>query len=101
MWLWRFLDGARNAGELYGRALVVLAAEQYASRLVLPASKRTPATRWPSRKDHAAKALQKLTGPYIPATLKQLQRLLALKPAAIDLDRLAAIRDQLAGLIPA
>ena len=37
----------------------------------------------------------------LPPTLKQLQRLLALKPAAIDLDRLAAIRDQLAGLIPA
>jgi hypothetical protein len=35
-WLWRFLDGAKTAGELYGRALVVLAAEQHASRLVVP-----------------------------------------------------------------
>jgi hypothetical protein len=37
----------------------------------------------------------------LPATLKQLGRLLALKPAAIDLERLAAIHDQLAGLITA
>jgi ParB/RepB/Spo0J family partition protein len=73
-WLWRFLDGARTAGELYGRALVVLAAEQHASRLVLPASKRTAATRWPSRKDHAAKALAKLAGPHLPVSLAKLER---------------------------
>jgi ParB/RepB/Spo0J family partition protein len=76
-WLWRFLDGARTAGELYGRALVVLAAEQHASRLVLPASKRTPATRWPSRKDHAAKALAKLAGPHLPVSLAKLERAVA------------------------
>jgi len=76
-WLWRFLDGARNAGELYGRVLVVLAAEQCASRLVLPASKRTPATRWPSRKDHAAKALAKLAGPHLPVSLAKLERAVA------------------------
>ena len=35
-WLWKFIDGAKTAGELYGRALVVIAAEQYASRLVVP-----------------------------------------------------------------
>ena len=29
-WLWKFIDGAHTAGELYGRALVVIAAEQYA-----------------------------------------------------------------------
>jgi hypothetical protein len=37
-WMWRFIDGAKTAGELYGRALVVIAAEQYASRLVVPTS---------------------------------------------------------------
>ncbi|MEA2128846.1 MAG: hypothetical protein QOJ85_1737 [Solirubrobacteraceae bacterium] len=37
-WLWRFVDGAKTAGELYGRALVVFAAEHYASQLVLPAA---------------------------------------------------------------
>lgn len=31
--------------ELYGRALVVIAAEQYASRLVVPTSQRTDPTR--------------------------------------------------------
>jgi hypothetical protein len=41
-WLWRYLDGAKTAGELYGRALVVIAAEQHATRLVVPASRRMP-----------------------------------------------------------
>ena len=35
-WLWKFVDGAKTAGELYGRALVVIAAEQHATRLVVP-----------------------------------------------------------------
>jgi len=73
-WLWRFIDGAKTAGELYGRALVVIAAEQYACRLVVPSSQRFGAKRWPSHKDHAAKALQKLAGPHLPATLKQLEK---------------------------
>jgi hypothetical protein len=59
-WRWKFIDAAKTAGELYGRALVVIAAEQHASRLVLPASQRIPATRWNSHKDLAAKALRKL-----------------------------------------
>jgi hypothetical protein len=29
--LWKFVDGAKTAGELYGRALVVIAAEQHAT----------------------------------------------------------------------
>ena len=33
-WLWKFVDAAKTPGELYGRALVVIAAEQYALRLV-------------------------------------------------------------------
>jgi hypothetical protein len=47
-WLWKFVDGAKTAGELYGRALVVIAAEQYATRLVVAPSQRMPATRWSS-----------------------------------------------------
>ena len=70
-WLWKFVDGAKTAGELYGRALVVIAAEQYATRLVVPASQRMPATRWSSHKDLAAKALRKLAGPHVPASLTQ------------------------------
>ncbi|WP_146175243.1 hypothetical protein [Paraconexibacter algicola] len=65
-WLRKFVDGAKIAGELYGRALVVIAAEQHASRLVVPASQRTPATSWSSHKDHVAKALRKLCGPAVP-----------------------------------
>ncbi|MCW2985667.1 MAG: hypothetical protein JWR63_3237, partial [Conexibacter sp.] len=55
-------------------ALVVIAAEQHASRLVINGSQRTPATRWPSHKDHAAKALRKLCRPAIPAAMTQLER---------------------------
>jgi hypothetical protein len=73
-WLWKFLEGAKTAGELYGRALVVIAAEQYASRLVLPASQRGHRSPWSSRKDTAAKALRKLAGPHLPASLTALER---------------------------
>jgi hypothetical protein len=72
-WLWKYVDGAKTAGELYGRALVVIAAEQYASRLVVPQSQRTPATGWSSHKDLATKALSKLAGPHLPASLRQLE----------------------------
>jgi hypothetical protein len=73
-WLWKFVEGARTAGELYGRALVVIAAEQYASRLVLPVSQRGPRSPWSSRKDIAAKALKKLAGPHLPASLSAVER---------------------------
>jgi hypothetical protein len=76
-WLWKFIDGARTAGELYGRALVVIAAEQYASRLVVPQSQQHAPMRWPSHKDHARKALAKLAGPYLPASLKQVEKAVA------------------------
>jgi hypothetical protein len=76
-WMWKFIDGAKTAGELYGRALVVIAAEQYASRLVVPTSQRAHPTRWASHKDLAAKALRKLAGPHLPASLKQLEQAIA------------------------
>jgi hypothetical protein len=72
-WLWKFLDGARSAGDLYGRAIMVIAAEQYASRLVVPQSQRSAPIRWSSHKDHASKALRKLAGPHLPASLRQLE----------------------------
>ena len=76
-WLWKYLDGARSAGELYGRALVVIAAEQYASRLVVPTSQQTKPLNWPSHKDIALKALAKLAGPHLAPTLKALQKAVA------------------------
>ena len=39
-WLFKFLDAAKTPAELFGRAIVVIAAEQYASRLVVPASQK-------------------------------------------------------------
>jgi hypothetical protein len=56
---------------------VVICAEQYASRLVVPSSQQHPPTRWSSHKDHARKALAKLAGPHLPATLKQLEKAIA------------------------
>ncbi len=53
---------------------MVIAAEQYAARIALPASQRTYRTRWGSRKDLASKALRKLAGPHLPASLKALER---------------------------
>jgi hypothetical protein len=73
-WLWQFIDGAKTAGELYGRALMVIAAEQYATRLVVPSSQRMPARGWGSHKDIAAKALRKLAGPHVPASLTKLEQ---------------------------
>jgi len=84
-WLWRFIDGARTAGELYGRALVVIAAEQYASRLVVPQSQRSHPSGWSSHKDHAAKALKKLAGSHLPGSLQQLE--MAVKRAHDDAAR--------------
>jgi hypothetical protein len=72
-WLWRYLDGAKTASDLLGRGLVILLAEQYASRLVVPQSQRTPPIRWSSHKDIAAKALKKIAAPHLPASLKQLE----------------------------
>jgi hypothetical protein len=83
--LWKFIDGAKTAGELYGRAVVVIAAEQYASRLVVPQSQRSQPSGWASHKDHAAKALEKLAGPHLPGSLRQLET--AVKRAHEDAER--------------
>jgi len=76
-WLWKFIDGAKTAGELYGRALVVIAAEEYASRLVVPQSQQHSPMRWSSHKDQARKALARLAGAHVPTTLKQLDKAVA------------------------
>ena len=92
-WLWKYIDGAKTAGELYGRALVVIAAEQYALRLVVPSSQRMPANRWSSHKDLTAKALKKLAGPHVPASLARLEQ--AVKRARATYDKAEAqVREQ-------
>jgi hypothetical protein len=62
----------------------VIAAEQHACRLVVPASQRMPATRWSSHKDHAAKALRKLAGPHLPASLTKLEQAVKRAHAAYE-----------------
>jgi hypothetical protein len=62
----------------------VIAAEQYATRLVVPASQRMPATRWSSHKDLAAKALRKLAGPHLPASLTNLEQAVKRAHTAYD-----------------
>ena len=87
-WLWKYVDGARTAGELYGRVLAVIAAEHYASQLVVPGTQRGFRHSWSSHKDQAIKALEKLAGPHVPASLKAIER--AVKKAQADHDRAIA-----------
>ncbi len=75
-WLWKFVEGARTAGELYGRVLVVFAAQAYATDLVLPASKRRGPVLPSSRKDIARKAFERVTKQVLPASHVQLRRAL-------------------------
>lgn len=76
-WMWRFVDGARTAGELYGRVLVVFAAQRYASQLVLANSQRRGAVLPRSHKDTARKAFERVTKRVLPASHVRLQRALA------------------------
>jgi hypothetical protein len=63
---------------------MVIVAEQYATRLVVPSSQRMPATGWSSHKDIAAKALRKLAGPHVPASLSKLEQAVKRAHAAYD-----------------
>jgi ParB/RepB/Spo0J family partition protein len=83
-WLWRFVDGAKTAGELYGRALVVFAAQHYATQLVLRASKRRASVLPRSHKDTARKAFERVTKSVLPASHTQLQRAIAAEARAYD-----------------
>jgi len=61
---------------------------------VLPASQRLPATRWSSHKDIAAKALKKLAGGHVPATLSRLEQAVKRTHAAYDKAETAAREQQ-------
>jgi ParB/RepB/Spo0J family partition protein len=73
-WLWKFVAGAQTAGELYGRTMVVFAAQHYALQLVLPTSKRRGSALPRSHKDIARKAFIKATKHALPASHVQLVR---------------------------
>jgi hypothetical protein len=73
-WLWRFVDGAKSAGELYGRVLVVF--RRAAQRLPARAPHRQ-APRVDPATLTARKAFEKITKKILPATYAQLQRALS------------------------
>jgi hypothetical protein len=83
-WLWRFVDGAKTAGELYGRALVVFAAQHYATQLVLAGSKHRGSVLPGSHKDTARKAFVRVTKGVLPASHTQLQRAIAAEARAYE-----------------
>jgi ParB/RepB/Spo0J family partition protein len=83
-WLWKFVDGAKSAGELYGRTLVVIAADHYALQLVVPTSQRGHPVTWSSHRHLANKTLRKLAGPHLPASLTQLERAIKRAHSAYD-----------------
>ena len=76
-YIWDFLDGATTAGQLYGRALVVVAADRFAQRMVLPAARQGCRERWYSREDRAIAALEAIAKPHLPASLAQLEAAVA------------------------
>jgi hypothetical protein len=63
----------------------VIAAEHYASQLVVPNGQRGWRESWGSHRGQAIKALEKLAGPHVPASLKAIDR--AVKKADRDRDR--------------
>jgi ParB/RepB/Spo0J family partition protein len=89
-WLWRFVDGAKTAGELYGRTLVVFACQHYANQLALPNSQRRGSVLPRSHRDTARKAFEKVTKRALPASHRELAR-------AIEREA-RAYRDQIAAL---
>jgi hypothetical protein len=62
---------------LYGRALVVIAADRFAQRMVLPAAKQGCRERWFSHGDRAIAALEAIATPHLPASLAQLEAAVA------------------------
>jgi hypothetical protein len=53
-----------------------------------------PATRWSSHKDLAAKALKKLAGPHVPASLSKLEQAVKRAHSAFDKAEVAAREQQ-------
>jgi hypothetical protein len=83
-WLGKYIDGAKTAGELYGRAVVVIAAEQYASRLVVASSQRMPATRWSRTRTSPPSRSRSSPGRTSPASLTRLEEAVKRAHAAYD-----------------
>jgi hypothetical protein len=82
VWLWRFVDGAKTAGELYGRVMVIFAAQHYATQLVLASSQRRGSVLPRSHKDTARKAFERVTKRVLPSSHSRLQSALAAEARA-------------------
>ena len=89
-WLWKFVDGARTAGELYGRTLVVFACQHYANQLALPTSQRRGSVLPRSHRDTARKAFEKITKTALPASHRELAKAIE-REAREYHDRIAAL----------
>ncbi|MCW2953210.1 MAG: hypothetical protein JWQ48_2380 [Conexibacter sp.] len=83
-WLWTYIDGAKTAGELYGRGLVAFAAQTYALQLVLATSRRRGPVLPRSHNDAARRAFEKIAGAALPASYKHLQKGIAREARAHD-----------------
>jgi hypothetical protein len=70
----------------------VIAAEHYATQLVVAGGHRGFRQHWGSHKDQAIKALEKLAGPHVPASLKAIER--AVRKADSDRERAVAAAKQ-------
>jgi hypothetical protein len=92
-WLWKFVDGAKTAGELYGRTLVVFACQHYACQLALPNSQRRGSVLPRSHGDRARKAFGKLTKSALPASHRELARAIE-REAREHQERIAALEQQ-------
>jgi hypothetical protein len=92
-WLWKFVAGAKTAGELYGRTLVVFACQHYANQLALPNSQRRGSVLPRSHRDTARKAFEKVTKRALAASHRELAR--AIKREAREYrERIAALEQQ-------
>jgi hypothetical protein len=76
-WMWRFVDGASNAAELYGRALVVLWAADCALQEVLPRGDQQPTLVACALEERALTALRKLGRRHVPVALRRLEKAIA------------------------
>ena len=92
-WLWKFVEGAKTAGELYGRALVVFAAQHYAHQLALPTSQRRGSVLPRSHADRARKAFEKVTKTALPSSHRELTRAIE-REARSYRDRVAELEQQ-------
>jgi ParB/RepB/Spo0J family partition protein len=83
-WMWKFVDGATTAGELYGRALVVLWAAHYALDEVLAhGERRGRVVEGLFAYDvKLIKILERLGKRHVPAQLSKLRRAIAAEASA-------------------